>query len=187
MSKYRLAPTLAAVIAVAAATLACQTPSTPAPAASATPEAAPDPAAAPAVVPPDPTAAPAAGAPAAAAPAGDHIKLQHILIAFAGKVPGKNITRSEAEAKQLAEEILNRAKGGEDFDTLVRTYTDDAHPGIYGLSNSGVPPAPGEFSRDRMVPAFGEVGFSLAPGEIGMAPYDARKSPYGWHIIKRLE
>ena len=182
MSKYRLAPTLVAVIAVAAATLACQTPSTPAPAASATPEAAPDTAAAPAVVPPDPTAAPAA-----AAPAGDHIKLQHILIAFAGKVPGKNITRSEAEARQLAEEILNRAKGGEDFDTLVRTHTDDAHPGIYGLSNSGVPPAPGEFSRDRMVPAFGEVGFSLAPGEIGMAPYDARKSPYGWHIIKRLE
>ena len=182
MSKYRLAPTLVAVIAVAAATLACQTPSTPAPAASATPEAAPDTAVAPAVVPPDPTAAPAA-----AAPAGDHIKLQHILIAFAGKVPGKNITRSEAEARQLAEEILNRAKGGEDFDTLVRTYTDDAHPGIYGLSNSGVPPAPGEFSRDRMVPAFGEVGFSLAPGEVGMAPYDARKSPYGWHIIKRLE
>ena len=123
-------------------------------------------------------------APAAAAA---HIKLQHILIAFAGKVPGKNITRTEAEARQLAEEVLARAKAGEDFDALVRTYTDDAHPGIYGLSNSGVEPAAGEFSRDRMVPAFGEVGFSLAPGEIGLAVYDARKSPYGWHIIKRLE
>lgn len=161
---------LAAVIAIMVPTLACQTPSTPAPAATATPE-----------------AAPAAAAPAPAAPAADHIKLQHILIAFAGKVPGKNITRTEAEARQLAEEILARAKGGEDFDSLVRTYTDDAHPGIYGLSNSGVAPSPGEFSRDRMVPAFGEVGFSLAPGEIGLAGYDARKSPYGWHIIKRLE
>jgi parvulin-like peptidyl-prolyl isomerase len=38
-----------------------------------------------------------------------------------------------------------------------------------------------------MVPAFGNVGFSLAPGEIGMAEYDPRTSPYGWHIIKRLE
>ena len=137
-------------------------------------------------------AAPATTATQAAPPtpvvvAADHIKLQHILIAFAGKVPGKNITRTEAEARQLAEEILARAKAGEDFDALVRTYTDDAHPGIYGLSNSGVAPAPGEFSRDRMVPAFGEVGFSLAPGEIGLAAYDARKSPYGWHIIKRLE
>lgn len=171
MRKYRLVPTLVAVIAVLMPTLACQTPSTPAPAAAATPE-----------------AAPAAAAPVApAAPAADHIKLQHILIAFAGKVPGKNITRTEAEARQLAEEILERAKKGEDFDALVRTYTDDAHPGIYGLSNSGVEPAAGEFSRDRMVPAFGEVGFSLAPGEIGLAVYDARKSPYGWHIIKRLE
>lgn len=171
MRKYRLVPTLVAALVLLVPTLACQTPSTPAPASAATPE-----------------RAPAAAVPAvAAAPAADHIKLQHILIAFAGKVPGKNITRTEAEARQLAEEILARAKGGEDFDSLVRTYTDDAHPGIYGLSNSGVAPSPGEFSRDRMVPAFGEVGFSLAPGEIGLAGYDARKSPYGWHIIKRLE
>lgn len=166
MRKYRPAPTFVAALVLLAPLLACQT--TPPPATSTTSEAAP---------------APAAPAVAAA----DHIKLQHILIAFAGKVPGKNITRSETEARQLAEEILARAKGGEDFDALVRTYTDDAHPGIYGLSNSGVEPAPGEFSRDRMVPAFGEVGFSLAPGEIGLAVYDMRKSPYGWHIIKRLE
>ena len=165
MRKYRPAPFVAAVVLLVPL-LACQT--TPPPATSTTSE-----------------AAPAQAAPAVAA--ADHIKLQHILIAFAGKVPGKNITRSETEARQLAEEILARAKGGEDFDALVRTYTDDAHPGIYGLSNSGVEPAPGEFSRDRMVPAFGEVGFSLAPGEIGLAVYDARKSPYGWHIIKRLE
>lgn len=165
MRKYRPAPFVAALVLLVPL-LACQT--TPPPATSTTSEAAP---------------APAAPAVAAA----DHIKLQHILIAFAGTVPGKNITRSETEARQLAEEILARAKGGEDFDALVRTYTDDAHPGIYGLSNSGVEPAPGEFSRDRMVPAFGEVGFSLAPGEIGLAVYDARKSPYGWHVIKRLE
>ena len=166
MRKYRPASTFVAALVLLVPMLACQTTSPPA--TSTTSEAAP---------------APAAPAVAAA----DHIKLQHILIAFAGKVPGKNITRSETEARQLAEEILARARGGEDFDGLVRTYTDDAHPGIYGLSNSGVEPAPGEFSRDRMVPAFGEVGFSLAPGEIGLAVYDTRKSPYGWHIIKRLE
>jgi len=172
LRKYRFVSALVAVPVLLVPMLACQTASTPAaPAAAATPEAAPA----------------AAAPPAPAAPAADHIKLQHILIAFAGKVPGKNITRTEAEARQVAEEILARAKSGEDFDALVRTYTDDAHPGIYGLSNSGVEPAPGEFSRDRMVPAFGEVGFSLAPGEIGLAVYDARKSPYGWHIIKRLE
>ena len=172
MRKYRpvLLPAAAALLLPI---LACQSASKPAdPATATTTDAAP--------------ATTATQTTAAVAPA-EHIKLQHILIAFAGKVPGKNITRTEAEARQLAEEILARAKAGEDFDTLVRTYTDDAHPGIYGLSNSGIEPAAGEYSRDRMVPAFGEVGFSLAPGEIGLAAYDARKSPYGWHIIKRLE
>ncbi|HEV8231347.1 MAG TPA: peptidylprolyl isomerase [Thermoanaerobaculia bacterium] len=122
-----------------------------------------------------------------AAPPADHIKLQHVLISFAGKVPGKNVTRSREEARTLAAQILDRARKGEDFDELVRTYTDDRAPGIYALSNSGVAPAAGEFSRDRMVPAFGDVGFALAPGQIGMAAYDPVKSPYGWHIIKRLE
>ena len=34
---------------------------------------------------------------------------------------------------------------------------------------------------------FGDVGFELEVGEIGMADYDPEKSQYGWHIIKRLE
>ena len=135
------------------------------------------------------TAAPAV-TPVPAAPAAraaEHIKVQHILIAFAGKVPGKNITRTQEEARTLAAQVFERAKKGEDFDTLVTTYTDDRAPGIYSMANSGVTPAGDEFSRDRMVPAFGEVGFSLAPGEIGMAEYDPTRSPFGWHIIKRLE
>jgi parvulin-like peptidyl-prolyl isomerase len=169
--------TICSLAAIATAglltTLACQTASSPpTPAASPAPEVAPT-----AVATPAPS-------PAATA---DHIRLQHILIAFAGKVPGKNVTRSQDEARALANQILERAKKGENFDELVRTYTDDRAPGIYALSNTGVTPAPGGFSRERMVPAFGNVGFSLAPGEIGMAEYDPAKSPYGWHIIKRIE
>jgi pyruvate/2-oxoglutarate dehydrogenase complex dihydrolipoamide acyltransferase (E2) component len=161
--------------------IACKSsPSTPAPAAPATESAAA--AASPAVTP-----APAEPAAPAASPAAEHIKLQHILISFAGKVPGKNITRTQEEARTLAAEVFDRAKKGEDFDFLVKTYTDDRAPGIYALANSGVTPSADEFSRDRMVPAFGEVGFSLAPGEIGIAEYDPARSPFGWHIIKRLE
>lgn len=157
--------------------LACKTASSPAtPAATASPEAA---------VTPAPEAAAPAPAPATA-PA-EHIKLQHILIAFAGKVPGKNITRTQDEARALAAQVLERAKKGEDFDALVKTYTDDRAPGIYSLANTGVTPSGDEFARNRMVPAFGDVGFSLAPGEIGMAEYDPARSPFGWHIIKRLE
>jgi hypothetical protein len=172
MRTNRSAAAAAAALGLLLTTVACKSSaSTPAPASSS-----PSAAAASTPVPAPPPA-----------PVVEHIKLQHILISFTGKVPGKNITRTQDEARALAHQILDRAKKGEDFDSLVRTYTDDRAPGIYGLANSRVTPGEGEFSRDRMVPAFGEVGFSLAPGEIGIAEYDPAKSPYGWHVIKRLE
>ncbi len=116
-----------------------------------------------------------------------HVQVQHILIGFTGSVPGKAISRTKEEAKKLAYEILDRARKGEDFDELVRKYTDDSPPGIYGMSGTGVAPASGEYSRDGMVAAFGNVGFSIGPGNIGIADYDPTSSPFGWHIIKRLK
>ncbi len=131
-------------------------------------------------------------APPAQKPAGepDRIVVQHILIAFEGKVP--NVTRTQAAAKALAEAVLAKARQGADFAALVREHTDDAYPGIYRMSNYGVepvssPPSRKEYARARMVAAFGDVGFKLKAGEIGLAVYDPVKSKYGWHIIKRLE
>jgi|KBSSwiStaDraftv2_1062776.scaffolds.fasta_scaffold20411_4 hypothetical protein len=115
-----------------------------------------------------------------------HIEVQHILVGFAGSVPGKGITRTQAEARTLAYEILGKARRGEDFDQLVVQYTDDSPPGIYKMSNTGVSAGEGEYQREGMVPAFGNVGFELSPGNIGIAEYDAASSPYGWHVIKRL-
>jgi hypothetical protein len=116
-----------------------------------------------------------------------HIQVQHILIGFAGSVPGKNITRTADEAKTLAYQVLAKAKAGENFDALVTQYTDDSPPGIYAMSGTNVPPGQGEYPRDRMVPAFGNVGFAINVGEIGIADYDANASPFGYHIIKRLK
>jgi len=144
---------------------------------------------------PTPTPSGTAPAPvAAAAPAPEpsatmepqHVRLQHILIGFTGTVPGKEITRSREEAQALAAQLLDRAKKGEDFDALVKKYTDDQYPSVYALANRMVTPGEGEFSRDRMIPAFGDVGFPLQIGEIGMAQYEPGRSPYGWHIIKRI-
>jgi len=117
----------------------------------------------------------------------DRIRVQHILIGFQGSVRGKNITRTQEEAKKLAYELLERARKGEDFGAMVKEYTDDAFPGIYGMVNDGVTPSQGWYSRRQMVAAFGDTGFPLAVGEIGIADYDQRKSPYGWHIVKRIE
>jgi parvulin-like peptidyl-prolyl cis-trans isomerase-like protein len=117
----------------------------------------------------------------------EHITVQHILIGFRGSVGDKVIQRSKDEAKKLAYEILERARKGEDFDGLVRQYTDDSPPGIYSMSNNGVAAAPREFPRGNMVPAFGNIGFAMSPGNIGIADYDPQASPFGWHIIKRLK
>jgi hypothetical protein len=119
----------------------------------------------------------------------DYIVVQHILIGFEGSVPGKQITRTQGEAGTLATQLFERAEGGEDFDALVKEFTDDSHPGIYKMANTGVEANMQErlFPRDGMVPAFGDVGFPLEVGEVGMAAYDPQASPFGWHIIKRIE
>jgi hypothetical protein len=119
----------------------------------------------------------------------EHIVVQHILIGFSGSVPGKSITRSKDDAKKLAMDLMKKAKKkGSKFDELVGSNTDDSPPGIYKMSNKGVTPgAPDEYPRDRMVPAFGDVGFKLKAGEIGIAEYDPAKSPYGYHVIKRVK
>jgi hypothetical protein len=119
----------------------------------------------------------------------EHITVQHILIAFKGSIPDPKVTRNREDAEKLALQIFERAKAGEDFEAMVKTYTNDSFPGIYKMANAGVTPDPAkqEFSRTRMVKAFGDVSFGLEVGGVGLAVYDPATSKYGWHIIKRLE
>jgi len=116
----------------------------------------------------------------------DVVVVQHILISFKGKVDKKkNVTRTKKEAEALATELFERATS-EDFEALVKEYTDDSFPGIYKLTNNGAPRITGAVPRSGMVTSFGDVAFSLDVGEIGMASYSGGSSPYGWHIVKRL-
>jgi parvulin-like peptidyl-prolyl isomerase len=118
----------------------------------------------------------------------DHITVQHILISFQGSIPKETVTRSKEEAEKLAYEIFERAKKGEDFDGLVKEYTDDNYPGVYKMANFNAEPDfdQGEHERSRMVKEFGDVSFRLSVNEIGMAEFSPERSKYGWHIIKRL-
>ncbi len=125
----------------------------------------------------------------------EHIAVQHILIGFKdaigfqGNPPPKAASRTQEDARKLAYELLDRAEKGEDYDKLVQEYTDDSAPGLYSLANIGVAAdqATGEYGRKNMVPAFGDVGFKLKVGEVGIADYDPATSPYGWHVIKRVK
>ena len=56
------------------------------------------------------------------------------------------------------------------------------------MANEGVTPRDrNDFPRGNMAKAFGDVGFSLDIGAMGMADYDSKTSPFGFHIIKRIK
>lgn len=114
------------------------------------------------------------------------VKVEHILISFAGT--GTSATRTRAEAEALAASLLARIEAGEDFSTLKIGHSDDGPGGIYTMVQQG--PADREnliFSRRSMVAAFGNTGWRLEVGQVGVAQYDPQASKYGWHIIRRLE
>ena len=74
---------------------------------------------------------------------------------------------TEDEAKAA----LKRVKGGEDFGKVATELSKD--PGAKGGDL-------GWFTRDRMVPEFGDAAAKLEPGQIS----EPVKTQFGWHVIK---
>lgn len=118
------------------------------------------------------------------------IKVQHILVSFTGAVGegrlGNRIPRTQEEAKTLVHDLVKRLRAGEDMLTLVKKHTQDSAPGIYEMC-TGRPTKRGQVPRAGMVKNFGDTSFSLDVGEVGLAEYHPKNSPYGYHIVKRLE
>ena len=114
------------------------------------------------------------------------VRVSHILISF-DKAPRATVKRTKEEAELLAAFIYSEIKAGKDFDELQKKYSDDPGGGTYTMVLKGQA-GPGEFARNGMVPAFGNVGWKLSKvGDVSVAGHDARNSPFGWHIIKRVE
>jgi len=117
----------------------------------------------------------------------DQVVVQHILIGFKKSVRGKEITRTRKQARALTMSLMDRIEAGEDFDALVKEYTNDSYPGIMTLINEGARLEPQTTPRKNVVLRFGDVSFRLEVGEVQIANYHVQMSPFGWHIIKRLE
>ena len=82
----------------------------------------------------------------------------------------------KAAKKKQADDILKRAKAGEDFAALATQYSED--PGSKDKGGE-LPP----FSHGQMVPEFEAAAFSMATNTIS----DIVTTTYGYHIIKLLD
>jgi parvulin-like peptidyl-prolyl isomerase len=87
-----------------------------------------------------------------------------------------SIERSKEDAKKRAEQLLVRARKGEDFGKLA----DDASDDPSAKRNHG---SLGRFTREQMVKPFADAAFALKPGEVSTLV----ETPFGFHVIKRTE
>ncbi len=97
------------------------------------------------------------------------VKARHILV----KVDKTAPEEAKKAAKEKAEGLLKRLKGGEDFAKIAAEFSDD--PGSKAKGGDL-----GFFAKGRMVPEFEKAAFSLKPGELS----DVVETPFGFHIIK---
>ena len=103
----------------------------------------------------------------------DTVTASHILISTQDDSGNELSDKEKAAAKQKAEEVLQKAKSGEDFAKLAKEYSDDS-------ANASSGGNLGDFTAGEMVEEFSNAAFALDKNEIS----DIVETQYGYHIIK---
>ncbi len=106
-------------------------------------------------------------------PTAGEIKVAHIMKMFPQQASEETI----AQLKLTADSIWQKATSGADFAELAKTYSDDKQSATEGGVMNW-------FTPNNMVPSFAEAAFALK-SDSDISP--VIRTPYGWHIIKRLE
>jgi peptidyl-prolyl cis-trans isomerase C len=107
----------------------------------------------------------------------EQVHVRHILLLTMDTATRAPLSDDQVKArKKQIDDILKRARTGEDFAALAKQYSDDP-----GSKDSGgeLPP----FSHGQMVPEFDAAAFSLTNNQIS----DVVTTQYGYHIIKLLD
>ncbi|MCT4542001.1 MAG: peptidylprolyl isomerase [Vallitalea sp.] len=107
---------------------------------------------------------------------GNKVRVRHILFKTLDDNNQPISDDKKAKQKEKAQEILDKAKAGEDFATLAKEYTEDL-----GSKENG-----GEYTfgrQDSFIQEFKDAAFNLKQGEIS----DLVETQFGYHIIKLEE
>lgn len=86
---------------------------------------------------------------------------------------------SPAEKRNKAQEILNRAKAGEDFAALANEFSED--PGNKSPDGAGKGGLYADVPKGRMVAPFETAALALEPGKVSP---ELVETDFGYHIIK---
>jgi peptidyl-prolyl cis-trans isomerase C len=106
----------------------------------------------------------------------ERVRAAHILLMTIDPATRQPLTSEQMAAKKKElQDILKRARAGEDFGKLAEEYSED--PG--SKSNGGEY----TFPRGQMVPEFEAAAFTLGTNQIS----DIVTTAYGYHVIKVLE
>ncbi len=101
------------------------------------------------------------------------MKVAHIMKMFPQQASEETIARLKLQADSIYQIVV----GGADFAELAKTNSDDKQSAVEGGVMNW-------FTPTNMVPSFADVAFALKnDGDIS----PVIRTPYGWHIIKRIE
>jgi peptidyl-prolyl cis-trans isomerase D len=95
----------------------------------------------------------------------------HILVKVKAGDEGEG--HADAEARQIAQGLLDQVKAGADFAALARKSSEDQ-----GSAQNGGDL--GCFAPGRMLPEFDDAAFALEPGQTS----DLVKTSFGYHVIR---
>jgi peptidyl-prolyl cis-trans isomerase C len=101
----------------------------------------------------------------------EQVKASHILIKVEADAPQEK----KDEARKKIVSVQEKAKKGEDFATLAKTYSE----GPSGPKGGDL----GYFRRGQMVKPFEEAAFKLKPNETS----DIVETQFGYHLIKVVD
>lgn len=112
--------------------------------------------------------------------ADNYLQAKHILIQTTDANYEPLTGDALEEKRQLAEDVLARAREGEDFDTLIAEYNED--PGMSMSPEGYILDKEGNTASGAMVEEFTAGCWSVGVDEIA----DLVETSYGYHIIKRV-